>query len=265
MTKLLFIVLLGVLAVIGTVYANQDGMIFPAPTAPTPVGSATADSVEIETPDGERLAALWHAPMDGEPAILFLHGNATAIANLEPMIDDLAAAGFGVLAPAWRGYPGSTGAPSEAGLLIDAEAAYDFVATRTDGAIAVYGQSLGSGPAVHLATVREPVALVLEAPYDSVLAVARRRMPFLPVAWMLRHPFRSDQRIGRVTAPILIVHGDNDAVIPDTHGRALHALAPDGARFVTFPGANHFDINARSRETVVAFIREAVAKAEQTR
>ena len=264
--KLILVMALGLIVVaIGGLYLNQERMIFPAPSSPVPTPDGTAELVEIETPDGERLAALWHAPEENEPTVLFLHGNATAIANLRPMIRDLADAGFGVLAPAWRGYPGSSGSPSEAGLFVDAEAAFDFADARGGGPIAIYGQSLGSGPAVHLATVRDAAALVLEAPYDSVLAVARRRMPFLPVGQLLKHPFRSDQRIGAVTEPILIVHGDNDGVIPDAHGRALHALAPAGARFVSFPGANHFTINPLSRETVIAFIREAVAKPGQTR
>ena len=243
---------------VGALFALQDRMIFPAPRGPLPAASAGLALEAIETPDGERLAALWHAPEAGEPTVLFLHGNGTAIARLEPVAAAWASLAYGFLAPAWRGYPGSTGAPSEAGLLIDAEAAYDWVAVRTDGPIVVYGQSLGSGAAVHVAAERDPAALVLEAPYDSVLAVSSARFPFVPVGALLRHPFRSDRKIGRVRAPVLVVHGTADGVIPIAHGRALHALAPDGARFVEVPGATHFDIGARAFPDVVAFVRDAV-------
>ena len=183
------------LLLLGALFLLQDRMIFPASVGPEPWAGAGSEIVHLDTPDGERLVAHWHAPEPGEPTVLFLHGNGTAIAMMTPVVDELAKAGFGVLMPAWRGYPGSTGTPSERGVLIDAETAHDFAAARTDGPIAVYGQSLGSGAAVHVASVREVAAVVLEAPYDSVLAVARRRMGFAPVGMLLRHTFRSDQRI----------------------------------------------------------------------
>ena len=239
-------------------FVSQDRMIFPAPAEPEPFASASTTLRTIETADGERLAALWHAPEPGEPTLVFLHGNGTAIATMGPVAEAWAAEGFGFLIAAWRGYPGSTGHPSETGILLDAEAAYDFAAAGTDGPIVAYGQSLGSGAAVHLATVRDAAALVLEAPYDSVLAVASSRFPFFPVGPLLRHPFRSDRRIAGVSAPILIVHGDADGIIPIAHGRALHALAPAGATFEAVPGATHFNIGALAHQRVVAFLRDVL-------
>ena len=248
-------------------WALQDGMIFPAPDGPAPAASGVLALETVETPDGERLAALWHPPEPGETTLLFLHGNGGAIAHLAATGERWAAEGFGFLVPAWRGYPGSTGAPSEGGILIDATAAYDFAAARTDGPIAVYGQSLGTGAAVHLATERDVAALVLEAPYDSVLAVASARFPFAPVGSLLRHPFRSDERIAKVSAPVLIGHGEADGIIPIAHGAALHGLAGEGARLLRFPEANHFDIHDRLLEPAIAFVREAadVSLADATR
>ena len=243
---------------IGGLYALQDKLIFPAPTGPLPAGDERVSLVAVETSDGERLAGLWHEPEAGEPTVVFLHGNGTAIANLLPLANAVADRGFGFLTVAWRGYPGSTGSPTEAGIFNDAEAAYDFANARTEGPIAIIGQSLGSGAAVHLANVRDAAALVLEAPYDSVLAVASARFPYLPMGALLRHPFRSDLRIANVDEPILIVHGTADTIIPIRHGRSLHERAPDGARFLEVPGATHFDINPRTLDTSLAFIREAV-------
>lgn len=253
---------------VGALWAAQDAMIFPAPRGPLPAAVDGLTLESIATPDGEQLAALWHAPEPAgaagggrsEATVLFLHGNAAAIADLAPFARAWTGAGYGFLVPAWRGYPGSTGTPSERGILIDAEAAYDWAAARTDGPIVVYGESLGSGAAVHVASVRDPAALVLEAPYDSVLAVASARFRVLPVGPLLRHPFRSDERIGGVRAPILIVHGDRDGVIPIAHGRALHEAAPEGAEFHEVPGANHFDIGERALPRSLAFVAEAVAR-----
>ena len=244
---------------VGALWLLQDRMIFPAPGGPPPSPGDGLALERIETPDREELAALWHPPQPGEATVLFLHGNASTLERVKPIGAAWIAQGFGFLAPAWRGYPGSTGSPSEAGLLLDAEAAHDWAASLAGGPIVVYGQSLGSGPAVHVAAEREVAALVLEAPYDSVLAVSSARFPFVPVAPLLRHPFRSDERIGRVAEPILIVHGTADGVIPIAHGRALHALAPEGARFVEVDGATHFDIGARAFADALAFAREAVS------
>ena len=254
---LAFLAALYALVALG-LWALQDGMIFPAPDGPEPTATDVLALETIETPDGERLAALWHAPEPGEPTLLFLHGNGGAIAHLAATGERWVAEGFGFLVPAWRGYPGSTGAPSEAGILIDAAAAYDFAAARTAGPIAVYGQSLGTGAAVHLATERKVAALVLEAPYDSVLAVASARFPFAPVGPLLRHSFRSDERIADVRAPVLIGHGEADGIIPIAHGAALHELAGEGARLLRFPDTNHFTIHDRLLEPAVGFIREAM-------
>ena len=246
------------LVFIGGLYAMQDKLIFPAPTGPLPAGDERVSLVEADTSDGERLAGLWHEPEADEPTVIFLHGNATAIANLLPLANAVADRGFGFLTIAWRGYPGSTGSPTEAGIFADAEAAYDFARARTNGPIAVIGQSLGSGAAVHVTNVRDAAALVLEAPYDSILAVASARFPYLPMGALLRHPFRSDLRIANVDEPILIVHGTADNVIPISHGRSLYERAPEGTRFIGVPGGTHFDINPRTLETSLAFIREAI-------
>ena len=248
----------------GALYALQDRMIFPAPLGPNPTALANAELLEIATPDGERLAALWHAPEPGEGTVIFLHGNGTAIANLEPLIDALAERGFGVLVAAWRGYPGSTGKSSEQGIFTDAKAIHDFARARTDGPLAVIGESLGSGAAVYLALERETDALVLVSPYDSVRAVASARFPFLPVGTLLRHPFQSDERIADVDEPILIVHGTADQVIPIGHGRALHARAAEGAEFVEVPGATHFDILNYTFDGIATWLTERFATVSNT-
>jgi hypothetical protein len=126
--------------------------------------------------------------------------------------------------------------------------------------LVLYGESLGTGPAVRLAA-REPVAaLVLEAPFLSVLAVAQGQYPFVPVAPLLKHPFRSDLWIGSVSAPVLILHGGRDGVVPVGQGEALYALAREPKRLFLAREAGHEDLPAFGSLTRVArFIEDAVA------
>ena len=244
---------------LGWLYLSQEAMIFPAPrglTAPdlSPIGY---QAVTVTVNDGTRLAAYLHPPEPDEPSVIVFHGNGELAWFQQDKARALARAGFGVLLAEYRGYGASTGAPSQDGLFADALASYDFLRAQTDGPIAAYGFSLGTGVAVHLAAERQVSALVLEAPFDSLQAVIQRRFPYLPVALMLRHPFRSDQRIGQVSAPILMMHGTDDQVIPMTHGRALADLAPPGTRFEGIQEAGHNDLQSHgSTLQALAFLSE---------
>jgi fermentation-respiration switch protein FrsA (DUF1100 family) len=198
--------------------------------------------VTIATPDGETLHALHSKASPGSPSILFFLGNADRAGNYAFLAKALAAKGIGLLAPSYRGYPGSTGAPSEAGLLVDGLAAFDWLAAQGDGDIVLLGQSLGSGVAVNTAAERPAKAVVLLSAYLSVLSVAQKQYPFLPVAPLIRDPFRSDLRIGRVSQPKLFIHGRRDTVIPLSSGEALFRLAPEPKRLLVIEDAGHNDI-----------------------
>ncbi|MDP3898595.1 MAG: alpha/beta hydrolase [Mesorhizobium sp.] len=229
-------------ALVATVYVAQRALLYPGAIGGPLPDADWGEPVWVATPDGERLAAL-HAPAaPGQPTILFLHGNADRIDRYGFFARAFAERGIGLLALSYRGYPGSTGAPGEAGLLADGLAAYDWLDARTDGGIAVLGQSLGSGVGVHVAAERPASALVLVSAYDSVLAVARRVYFFLPVAPLIRDTFRSDLRIARATQPKLFVHGRRDVVIALSHGEALFAAAPEPKRMLVLDGAGHNDI-----------------------
>ncbi|PHQ69175.1 MAG: hypothetical protein COB93_08715 [Sneathiella sp.] len=152
------------------------------------------------------------------------------------------AAGFGVLLVEYRGYAGSSGAPTEAGVIADGLASYDYVRARSDQPIGLYAHSLGTAIAVPVAAAREVFAVVLAAPMTSIIDVARYRMGWVPFDGMIRYPFRSDLRIGAITAPLLILHGTEDKVIPFALGSRLAALAPTGTKFVAIEGAGHNDL-----------------------
>ncbi len=195
----------------------------------------------LATPDGETLV-LWYAPPAGDrPVILFLHGNGGEIADRTDRFAFYQARGFGVAFLSWRGYGGSTGKPSETGLLIDAKTAYDYLRAQGVAAdhIVLVGESLGTGPAVQTAA-RNPVgALILEAPYSAAVDIARAQYPWLPVGLLMRDQYRSRDHIADVRAPILILHGEGDQVIPFASGKYLFTLASEPKTFFSLGPAGH--------------------------
>lgn len=262
MSKLVFGLLVVAAFPLVLLYALQDRMIFPVPNLdrmPEPPSEFT--EVAINTPDGETLFGLFRPPSASSPTIIVFHGNADAAAFQHAKADALSQAGFGVLLAEYRGYPGSTGRPSEAGLYVDATSAYDFVRAQTPGPVGVYGHSLGAAVAIHLASVRDVYALVLESPFDSLLAVAKRHYPWVPaIQKLLKHPFRSDLIISDVTSPILILHGAEDRIVPAEHAQTLLEHAPPKTQFRDIKGAGHNDL-ARygSIDMAVAFFKDSEA------
>lgn len=229
--------------IVAALYLAQDKMVFPGPFVQTvEVDKSEFEKVFIPTEDGETLLAFYHPAKAGEATVIFFHGNADAAIYQKERAEILMQAGFGVLLVEYRGYPGSSGTPSEQGLFADGRAAYDYLVANGARDIALYAHSLGTGVAVKLASEREVVALVLEAPFDSALALAKARFPFAPAGLLLKHQFRSDLYIRHVRAPILILHGDRDRVVPIKHARKLLSEAPKRAIFEVLEGAGHIDL-----------------------
>jgi len=229
------------LLLVGAICMFQRQLLyFPDPTHQAPTPGLGIEEVRLSTADGERLVA-WHLrPQPGKPIMLFFNGNAASLAGDGPRWRSIARAGAGFFAVGYRGYDGSTGAPTEAGLRMDANAAYDWVADRYPPQdIVIHGYSLGSGVAVRLAAERPARALILEAPYLSTVAVAAERFPWAPVRLLMWDRFASDEWIGRVHAPVMILHGDRDAVVPFRQGRALFELANAPKTFVRIPNGDH--------------------------
>src|SRR5262249_5673448 len=152
--------------------------------------------------------------------------------------------GTGLIALNFRGYGGSTGTPTEEGLHRDADAAYAFAVARyAPERIVLWGHSLGTGVAVRLASEKPVGKVILEAPYTSTVDVAAALFPYVPVRWLMKDQFRSDERIGAVTAPLLIMHGGRDDVISIAFGRKLFALAHEPKRFIAYDNGNHIDLD----------------------
>jgi len=221
-------------------------MYFPdrARTLPAEVGLPGVEERALRTPDGARVMAWYGKARPGEPTLLYFHGNAGSLAARAERIRRFMGEGWGVYMMTYRGYGGGTGSPSETANVADARLAYGaLVLEGVDPAsIVLYGESLGSGVAVRLATERPAAGIILDAPYTSIVEIAAQAYPFLPVRYVLRDRYESEKYIGQVRMPLLILHGERDPVIPVAMGRQLMRLANEPKRLATFPRAGHSDI-----------------------
>lgn len=228
-----------------------------SPMDPAAAGLPQARTETLATPDGERLAAWWVAPRDERaPVYLYLHGNGAHLHARALRFAHLVADGAGLLAPSWRGYGGSSGRPTEAGLHLDARTAYDALRARgiAPERIVLYGESLGSTVAVMLAAEHPVRALLLDSAFASALDVARRAYPWLPVRWLLRDTYRADLAAPRVRVPVLQVHCEHDPVTPLASALALHARLPLAAPLHRIAGPCHVPSLAEYDGARVAFV-----------
>ncbi|HEV7256758.1 MAG TPA: alpha/beta fold hydrolase [Bosea sp. (in: a-proteobacteria)] len=238
------------IAVLALLYLRQRELIFPRNPARADIAQAGlpgAEEITLTTADGERLLAWVVPPRTGKPVLLYFHGNAGNLGGpgrlerFKALTDD----GTGLFAVSYRGYGGSTGSPTEEGLHLDARAAYGAAAERFGAAQLVgYGESLGTGVVLKLAAEAPLAAVILEAPYLSTAAVAQGIYPYVPVRLLMLDQFQSQAVIGRVRAPLLVLHGMRDGVIPFAQGEALYGLANAPKRFLRFPQGRHEDLPA---------------------
>jgi fermentation-respiration switch protein FrsA (DUF1100 family) len=239
----LVVVIVAYLGIVGLLYLVQRGlMYFPdrVRTAPAAAGLPQAAEEILTTADGEQVIA-WHVPPRGErPVVLYFHGNGGALRLRVPRFRALVADGTGLLALSYRGYGGSSGSPSEAGLIADAHAAYAFAVERyPPERLVLWGESLGTGVAIALAAEKQVGKIVLEAPFTSAADVGASLYPFVPVRLLMKDQFRSDERIGRVTAPVLAIHGERDRVVPIRFGERLYGMIRSPKRFVRLKDGDH--------------------------
>jgi fermentation-respiration switch protein FrsA (DUF1100 family) len=266
------------LAVVGLLWSQQRRLIYyPAPRAVPPAATVlpAGEEVSFPTEDGLRLAG-WFVPAAGppgrgprrprSPAVLVCNGNGGNRSLRAPLAAALARAGLAVLLFDYRGYAANPGRPTEPGLAADARAAVAYLAARpeVDPARLVYfGESLGAAVALRLAVERPPAALVLRSPFASLAEVGRRYYPWLPVSLLLADRYDALGRVGRLAAPLLVVAGERDRIIPAAHSRRLFDAAPAPKRFVLLPGADHNDLELlagpRLLAEVLAFLRDVPA------
>ena len=239
------------IAVVVVMYAGQTQMLFPAGSAAAgkPVLPPTAERLEVETPDGERLYGAHIAPTrtaaEQRVLVIGFGGNAWNADALAVFLHELFP-DADVVAFHYRGYHPSTGRPSAAALLADAPVVYDHVVANLNvERVVAVGFSIGSGVAAHLANRRPLAGAILVSPFDSLEALARQLYPWAPVRWLLRHHMSPAEDLRGVTAPVALVAADRDTIIPPRRTEALRQAVPSLILDRTVADAGHNDLYGR--------------------
>jgi hypothetical protein len=247
---------LGVLVAVAGIYAaglgylwlTQRSHVFRPGAGPLDLFGSTVASYmraeAISSSDGLALTA-WYAPAKpGRRTIAYFHGNAGTLGDRHERVLTYLQHGYGILLVGYRGYGGNPGSPTETGLYEDGRAHLDWLARQgiEGDALVLYGESLGSAIAVQLATERNAAALVLEAPFASILLSARARYPLFVFDWLVKDKFANVDKIGGVRMPLFVIHGALDRVTPQRFGRMVYERAPQPKVAVWPPDAGHNDL-----------------------
>lgn len=249
--------LVAYIAIITSLYfAQRKFVYFPDPRvqARADYGADQMSVVKVTTEDGLALSGWYHPPEGDKPVIVVFHGNASHMGmsawKVRPYIEQ----GYGALLPAYRGYAGNPGKPTEQGLYRDARAFLAWLREAKgipENRIVLYGESLGTGVAVEMAAThyKDIKALILESPYTSFTEMARRQYFFVPfVALLVRDRYSNIDKIAGVKAPLLIVAGKLDMIVPVTMGRKLFAAANEPKAMVEVPAAGHNNLYMHGAE-----------------
>lgn len=238
---LLAVAAVAYVAVLGVMYVMQRDFQYDRSgrmLALSETNLSGAELVSIPTDDGTPLGGWYQAPQPGKPAILFFRGNSQSFSREHKRYEAFVADGYGFLAFDYRGFPGSPGEVTEANVLADALAAYEWLAAK-GAPIVLWGRSLGSGPASYVASLKDTDALLLETPFYSAVDVAADRYGFLPVGLLMHDQYHVDQWMLSVDEPVLVAHGTADTTIGVKHGERVHALAKHPDELWIVDGADH--------------------------
>lgn len=231
MTRFLIVGVVIYLMSFGGMVLFQNRIIYPFdPTEipPEKAGEPRLTAKKLHSPDGETLVIWVAAPKKSKPVIVYFHGNAGNLALRTQRFNRMLDRGYGVVALAYRGSSGSSGKPSESALRADAvtliKALPDLLGPLPQKLV-YYGESLGSAVAVQLAAIHPPTGMVLEAPFASIDAMARQRMPIFPTSLGLHEHWDTLRTMPKITVPLLVMHGTMDTVVPYEQGLAVFEAA----------------------------------------
>lgn len=254
--------------IVAAMYVFQRSLMY-HPGGPLPPVSETGmtgmRAVTLHTEDGLSLVSWYLPPRDERaPVVVYFHGNGGTIAGRLYKADHFRSVGCGMLLVSYRGFGGNPGSPTEAGLFADARAALAHVdeAGIARERVVLYGESLGTGVAAyaarHAADAGGAVgAVILEAPFSSIAEVAGSHYPLVPAQWLTRDRYDSESRINGIGAPLLIVHAEDDRVVPIRYGRKLFAAAVEPKTALWLPEGGHdghFEMGAF--DSMAAFLAE---------
>jgi hypothetical protein len=256
------------IVLVALLWAFQEKLTFPAPKGALPALDS-GERVELAMRDGTRLAGWYWAAKGGEgaakgrptPGMLWFYGNGENIAAIWPIIRDFRPPQAALLVVDYPGYGASGGKASEAGMYEAADLAYDALRHRSDvdpKRIYVYGRSLGSAAATHVASTREVAGLILESPFTSARGMAARHYRFVPRA-LVRLRLDNIGRMPGIRIPTLIFHGTADMLVPMRMGQDVAAVAGGPVEFVMIEGSGHNDTydlgGKRYRDKLAAFVK----------
>jgi uncharacterized protein len=262
------IAIVGVVALLlGSAWLLQRRMIYLPSAEPVPEASAViagATDVTLLTSDGLRLGA-WFVPaqraVDRGAAVLLAPGNAGSRAGRAPLAQALAGRGLSVLLMDYRGYGGNPGSPTEEGLARDVRAARSYLleeAGYSADRLLYFGESLGTGVVVELATEHPPAGMVLRSPYVDLAALGQEHYPYLPIRLLLRDRFPLRDQLRTLQTPVSVVYGSADSIVPATQSRSVAQAAPALVDEVEIVGADHNDrVLLDGRAVVDAVVRLA--------
>ena len=231
--------------------------------APATLDLRDVEEHELTSDDGSILIA-WYAPARaGMETVLYFHGNAGNAVSRSSKFEAMRQRGHGVFLLNNRGYGGSSGSPSEAANVRDADAAYAFLTGNgvAPESIVLYGESLGSGQAVQLAGHRKVRAVILEAPLTSTVEIARSAYWFLPLRLILTDQFRNIDHVRSVSAPLLLIHGNRDEIIPYSHSQRIYEAATCQKHLELIPQADHSDLFEHGAWDLVLTFLKSLPKA----
>ena len=240
-----------------------NGLLYHPDRSPPDLERAEVELVTLVSEPDLALSHLYQPPRQPVgPLVVVFHGNGGHAGHRVDKFRDLRDAGFGLFFVEYRGYGGNPGQPNEARLTADARSVMAYLeAEGVDFArLVLYGESLGTGLAVKMAAEYRVAGLILEAPYTTIIEVGEYHAGILPVDWLIPDKWNLAARLPEVSAPLLVLHGEADQVIPIEFGRRVFALAPEPKAALFHPTADHNDLFAYPQVVarVIAFVREQV-------
>lgn len=230
------------------VYFGQEKFLFKPEKLPRdfefkyPNQNVTEYNLERE--DGVNINAIHFSQDNPKGVVLYLKGNSRSIKGWGKYAIDFTRLGYDVVMVDYRGFGKSTGRRTEKGIKEDLQRVYDKLKAKVDQKyIVIYGRSMGSGFATKLASTNNPRLLILESPYYSMMKMAKRYLPFMPISMAMRFPIKTYKWIQYVNCPIKIIHGTSDRLVPFSNAIALTKLRQKFARLYPIVGGGHNNLH----------------------
>lgn len=237
------------LSLLLAVYLNQRDMLYHPGSKQNNINFyklSNTKEIALIT-DDQLILQAWYRPSQNKKMVIFLHGNAGNIENRVSHLKELMGMDYGFIIPAWRGFGDSEGTATKAGLFLDAEAAIKFLKDKKYklDEVIIIGESLGTGVAVEMSLRHKFKGLFLITPYTSIADRAGEIYPFLPTQFFTKDNFKVLDNIDKINQPLLMIHGDQDKVVPHHHSEKIFAKANEPKKLIIYPGAGHTNYNIK--------------------